>query len=71
MRYIKEIEFMQLEQGNLSIIDYAIQTSGKTMNEGWRCRKFEFGLRQELKEVVVPMSTRDFLTLVEKVKVEN
>jgi len=39
------------------------------MTEAWRCRKFEFGLKQELKEVVIPMSIRDFLALVEKAKV--
>jgi len=39
------------------------------MTEAWRCRKFYFGLKQELKEVVIPMSIRDFPTLVEKAKV--
>ncbi|XP_068492022.1 uncharacterized protein [Phaseolus vulgaris] len=39
------------------------------MTGAWRCRKFEFGLKQELKEVVIPMSIRDFPILVEKEKV--
>jgi len=39
------------------------------MTEDWRCKKFEFGLRQELKEVVVPLSIREFPALVEKAKV--
>jgi len=39
------------------------------MTEAWNCRKFEFGLKQELKEVVIPMSIRDFPALVEKSKV--
>jgi len=30
---------------------------------------FEFGLKQELKEVVIPMSIRDFPALVEKAKI--
>ncbi|XP_068504007.1 uncharacterized protein [Phaseolus vulgaris] len=38
------------------------------MTEAWRCRKFEFGLKQELKEVVIPMTIRDFLALVESLK---
>jgi len=38
------------------------------MTEDWRCKKFEFGLRQELKAVVVPMSIREFPALVEKAK---
>jgi len=28
----------------------------QTMIKVWRCKKFEFGLRQELKEVIVSMS---------------
>jgi len=39
------------------------------MTEAWRCKKFEFWLRQELKEVVVPMSIKEFPALVEKAKV--
>jgi len=38
------------------------------MTKAWRCRKFEFGLKQKLKEVVIPMSIRDFPALVEKAK---
>jgi len=49
---------MQLEQGNLSITEYATRFKHlarfytQIMTEAWRCRKFEFGLKQELKEVV-------------------
>jgi len=66
---------MQLEQGNLSVTEYATRFKHlssfytQTMTEAWRCRKFEFGLKQELKEVVIPMSIRDFPALVEKAKV--
>jgi len=38
------------------------------MIEAWRCRKFEFGLKQEHKEVVIPMSIRELPALVEKAK---
>ena len=75
VRYAKEIEFMQLEPGNLSVTEYATRFKHlarfytQTMTEAWRCRKFEFGLKQELKEVVIPMSIRDFPALVEKAKV--
>ena len=71
--YAKEIEFMQLEQGNLSVTEYATRLKHlarfytQTMTEAWRCRKFEFGLKQELKEVI-PMTIRDFLALVESLK---
>jgi len=66
---------MQLEQGNLSITDYATRFkhlarfSTQIMTKAWRCKKFEFRLRQELKEVVVSISIREFLALVEKAKV--
>ena len=78
VRNAKEIEFMQLEQGNLSVTDYATRFkhlarfSTQIMTEDWRCKKFEFGLRQKLKEVVVPFSIREFPALVEKANmVEN
>ncbi|XP_068498179.1 uncharacterized protein [Phaseolus vulgaris] len=55
VRYAKEIEFMQLEQGNLSVIEYVTRFKHlarfytQTMTEAWRCRKYKFGLRQQLK----------------------
>ena len=66
---------MQLEQGNLSVTEYATRFKHlarfytQTMTEARRYRKFEFGLKQELKEVVIPMSIIDFPPLVEKAKV--
>jgi len=66
---------MQLEQGNLSVTEYATRFKHlarfytQTMTEARRYRKFEFGLNQELTEVVIPMSIRDFPTLVKKTKV--
>ena len=74
VRYAKEVEFMQLEQGNISITEYATRFKHlarfytQTMTKAWRCRKFEFGLKQELKEVVIPMSIRDFPALWRKQK---
>jgi len=73
VRYAKEIKFMQLEHGDLSVTKYATRFKHltrfytKTMTKAWRCKN-EFGLRHELKEVVVPMSIRKFPTLVEKAK---
>jgi len=66
---------MQLEQGNLSVTDYATifkhltRFNTQIMTKDWRSKKFEFGLRQELKEVVVPLSIREFPALMEKAKV--
>ena len=39
------------------------------MTEDWKFKKFEFGLRQDLKKVVVPLFIREFPALVEQVKV--
>jgi len=52
VRYAKEIEFIQLEQENLSLTEYATRFKHlarfytQTLTEAWRCTKFEFGLRQ-------------------------
>jgi len=40
-----------------------------TTNERWRCQKFKNGLKHEIGELVVPLSIRDFPTLIEKVRV--
>lgn len=34
----------------------------------WRCKNFWYGPKQELKEVILPMTNREFLALVEKVR---
>jgi len=39
------------------------------MAEDWQCRKFENGLRDDLKLMVAPLSIKEFPTLVEKVRV--
>jgi len=39
------------------------------LNEEWRCRKFENGLRGDLHLMVAPLSIKDFAALVEKVRV--
>nr|KYP65165.1 hypothetical protein KK1_011394 [Cajanus cajan] len=73
--HAKEVEFMRLHQGGLSVSDYAMRFEhmahfySQAIFEAWKCRKFAEGLRQELKRVVVPMAIMDFLALVEKAKV--
>ena len=39
------------------------------LNEEWRCRKFENGLRGDIRLMVAPLSIKDFATLVEKARV--
>nr|KYP62372.1 hypothetical protein KK1_016904 [Cajanus cajan] len=74
VRYAKEVEFMRLHQGSLSVSEYAMRFENlarfysHAISEAWRCRKFAEGLRHELKRVIVPMSIVEFLALVEKAK---
>lgn len=35
-------------------------------DEGWKCMKFENGLRYEIKKAVVPLEIRQFQVLMEK-----
>jgi len=39
------------------------------LDEERRCRKFENGLRGDIRLMVVPLSIKDFATLVEKARV--
>jgi len=39
------------------------------LNEEWRCRKFENGLRDDMRLMVAPLSIKDFVALVEKARV--
>nr|KYP63707.1 hypothetical protein KK1_018286 [Cajanus cajan] len=74
IRYAKEMEFMRLYQGNMTISEYAMKFEhlarfySQAISEAWRCRKFVEGLRHELKRVIIPMSIVGFLALVEKAK---
>jgi len=38
-------------------------------NEEWRCRKFENGLRGDIRLMMAPLSIKDFVALVEKARV--
>jgi len=39
------------------------------LDEEWRCRKFENGLRGNIRLMVAPLSIKDFAALVEKARV--
>jgi len=39
------------------------------LDEEWRCRKFENGLKGDICLMVAPLSIKDFAALVEKVRV--
>nr|KYP32035.1 hypothetical protein KK1_047383 [Cajanus cajan] len=74
-RYAKEAEFLRLQQGNMSVQEYAVKFEhlaryySQAIFEAWRCRKFSEGLRYELKKTIILMGIVEFPVLVEKAKI--
>jgi len=72
VRYAKEVEFLQLTLGGKSVIEYAEKFKHLSffytlsLDEEWRCQKFENGLRGDIRLKVAPFSIKDFAALVEK-----
>ena len=75
VKYAKKVEFLQLTQGSKSVAEYAENFKHLShfytmpLHEEWRCRKFENGLRGDLRLMVAPLSIKDFVTFVEKARV--
>nr|KYP67410.1 Transposon Ty3-I Gag-Pol polyprotein [Cajanus cajan] len=75
VRHAKEVEFMRLHQGGMTVSEYALKFEhlarfySQAIAEAWKCRKFAEGLKYDLKRVVVPMAITEFPALVEKAKV--
>ncbi|XP_057760549.1 uncharacterized protein LOC130980925 [Arachis stenosperma] len=78
-RDAKEMELMQLRQGDMTVAEYArkfddlcrfskICQGNPADFEEWKCLKFEGGLREELMNSVVPLEIRNFAELVNKSK---
>jgi len=73
-RYEREAEFLTLQQGTMTVqaytdrFEYLVRFYLQTVNEEWRCRKFEGGLNHELRRFLVPLRIREFLVLVEHAK---
>jgi len=71
IRYAKEVEFLQLTQGGKSVTEYDEKFKHLSrfytlpLDEEWRCRKFENGLRGDIRFMVAPLSIKDFAALVE------
>nr|XP_027186625.1 uncharacterized protein LOC113784598 [Cicer arietinum] len=75
IRNRKEMEFVKLEQGNMSVAEYAAKFKELSRyyplyvgeaGEKSKCIKFEMGLRPEIKKQVGMQEIRDFSTLVNK-----
>ncbi|XP_016173292.1 uncharacterized protein LOC107615772 [Arachis ipaensis] len=58
VRDAKDIELMQLRQGDMTVAEYA----------QWKCLKFEGGLRDDLMSSIIPLEIRNFAELVNKSK---
>lgn len=75
MKHAKEVEFLQLVQGNKTVIEYAnkFKQLGRfytqPTDEEWRCRKFKNGLRPDIQLAVNPLAVKEFSVLVEQAKV--
>ena len=72
---VKELEFMQLYQGNKSVSNYIAKFEELykfstiyqwNPDEAWKCVKFKDRLREDILATVGPMEIRDFPTLVNK-----
>lgn len=75
VRFAREMEFLQLVQGNMTILEYVdrfkhlIRFHTLAMDEEWQCRKFENGLRGDIKLMVASLCIKEFPMLVERAKV--
>uniref|UniRef100_A0A1S3DWK0 ATP-dependent RNA helicase glh-1-like n=1 Tax=Cicer arietinum TaxID=3827 RepID=A0A1S3DWK0_CICAR len=78
IRNRKEMEFVKLEQGNMSVAEYAAKFEELSRyyplyvgeaGEKSKCIKFEMGLRPESKKQVGMQEIRDFPTLVNKSRI--
>ncbi|XP_052723099.1 uncharacterized protein LOC128193519 [Vigna angularis] len=75
VRFAKEVEFLQLVQGSMSISEYTnkfkhlVRFNTMATSEVWQCRKFENGLRSDLKVLISSLCIRTFPAMVERAKV--
>ncbi|XP_017412901.1 uncharacterized protein LOC108324463 [Vigna angularis] len=75
VRFVKEVEFLELVQGGMTVSEYAdrfkhlLRFHTLAMDEKWQCRKFENGLRGDLKLMVAGLCIKEFPFLVERAKV--
>ncbi|XP_052736651.1 uncharacterized protein LOC128197860 [Vigna angularis] len=75
VQFAKEVEFLQLVQGGMSVSEYTnkfkhlVRFNTMATSEVWQCRKFENGLRSDLKVLISSLCIRTFPTMVERAKV--
>jgi len=70
----EEAEFLTFQQGNLTVqaytdrFEYLAKFYSAAVTEEWRCRKYEGGLKHEMRRFIVPLRIREFPILVEQAK---
>ncbi|XP_017420441.1 uncharacterized protein LOC108330469 [Vigna angularis] len=75
VHFAKEVEFLQLVQAGMSVSKYTnkfkhlVRFNTMATSEEWQCRKFENGLRSELKLLISSLCIKSFPTMVERAKV--
>ncbi|XP_047162606.1 uncharacterized protein LOC124832451 [Vigna umbellata] len=75
VRFGKEVEFLQLVQGNMSVSEYTnrfkhlVRFHTLATSEVWQCRKFENGLRSDLKVLISSLCIKSFPAIIERAKV--
>ncbi|XP_017406142.1 uncharacterized protein LOC108319490 [Vigna angularis] len=75
VRFAKEVEFLQPVQGSMSVSEYTnkfkhlVRFNTMATSEVWQCRKFENGLRSDLKVLISSLCIRTFPAMVERAKV--
>ncbi|XP_016192453.1 uncharacterized protein LOC107633327 [Arachis ipaensis] len=76
----RELEFLQLKQGSMTIAEYTskfeelckflrISKGAPESYEGWKCVKYEVGLREDIRRAVAPLETMRFSELVDNARV--
>ena len=75
VRNAKEVEFMRLQQGNMSVLEYIAKFEElfmfstiyqRNLDKNWKCIKFEGGWREDILASVGPLEIREFAALVSK-----
>ena len=73
-KHALEAEFLTLQQGSKPVqayidrFEYLARFYSQGIIEEWRCRKFEGGLRHELRIFLMPLRIREFPILVEQAR---
>ncbi|XP_022636000.1 uncharacterized protein LOC111241602 [Vigna radiata var. radiata] len=75
VRFAKEVEFLQLTQGGMTVSEYTdrfkhlVRFYTMGINEEWQCRKYENGLKPDLKVMISNLCIKSFPVMAERAKV--